>query len=233
MKTPFRANSGIFRSNGLSRMKTKLICAVGLASAIGLPPSDATAFIVDVNSMNDIGTTIDLASGTYIVTFIGIGNGGAYDAWNPFTSVSGCDVNGANCTEGYTNAFLITAPSLPGGGSYYSAVTNSYSSAIGSLSAYQSAEATNELVTALASSDLMDPASYSQLTGPIQFTLATPTPIKFSVYDSFFGDNLGGVSLDVSISSVPEPSTWAMLMLGLSGLAILGYHARKAPPRTA
>jgi hypothetical protein len=205
-------------------MKARLYTAA-FAAVMGVCASDASAFTVNVSSLSDVGTTVNLGAGTYTVTFVGIADGGAYDAWNPFGAVSGCDGSGANCAEGYRNAFLITAPTFAGGGSYYTTIDINYSTALGSLSASQSAETADQLVTALASSDLTDPASYSGLVGPITFTLATPTAVKFSVFDTFFGDNVGGVSLNVS-SAVPETSTWAMMLLGFAGLGYAGFRRR-------
>jgi PEP-CTERM motif len=202
-------------------MRLQQASALAFATALGLCASSASALVVNVSSLSDVGTTVDLGVGTYTVTFVGVADGAAYDAWNPFGAVTGCDGSGANCAQGYRNAFLITAPSLVGGGSYYSTVDNNYSSALRSLSAYQDAEAAGELVTALASSDLMDSASYSTLVGPITITLAAPTAVKFSVFDTFFGENVGGVSLDLS-STVPEPATWAMMILGFIGLGWAG-----------
>jgi hypothetical protein len=42
------------------------------------------------------------------------------------------------------------------------------------------------------------------------------------------------LSFDFSIFVVPEPSTWAMMLLGFAGLAFVGYRqTRRAKPQTA
>jgi hypothetical protein len=40
------------------------------------------------------------------------------------------------------------------------------------------------------------------------------------------GGELGGISVAVG-SAVPEPSTWAMMLLGFAGLALAGFRARR------
>jgi PEP-CTERM motif len=36
-------------------------------------------------------------------------------------------------------------------------------------------------------------------------------------------------TLDVSFSAVPEPSTWALLIVGFAGIALVAYRRRRAP----
>jgi hypothetical protein len=41
-------------------------------------------------------------------------------------------------------------------------------------------------------------------------------------------------TFSLSGAVIPEPSTWAMMLLGFAGLGFAGYrHARKARPATA
>jgi hypothetical protein len=37
-----------------------------------------------------------------------------------------------------------------------------------------------------------------------------------------------GFSLGAPIGGIPEPSTWAMMLVGLAGLALAGYRRAKA-----
>src|SRR5262249_36758762 len=66
--------------------------------------SSARATIVDVDSTSATGTIIQLAAGTYTVSYA---TNGAYSAWSPWGSSSGCDSGGMNCQIGFLNAFAI------------------------------------------------------------------------------------------------------------------------------
>jgi hypothetical protein len=52
------------------------------------------------------------------------------------------------------------------------------------------------------------------------FSLANRQTVFFGVLDSYYGDNSGGVSLN--ITAVPEPEIYAMF---ISGLGLLGFMA--------
>jgi hypothetical protein len=69
-------------------------------------------------------------------------------------------------------------------------------------------------------------AAFRNLTST--FSLAQATNVTFSIPDfpTSFGDNAGGVSLNVS--AVPEPATWAMMFLGFMGM---GVALRRQPKR--
>jgi hypothetical protein len=48
--------------------------------------------------------------------------------------------------------------------------------------------------------------------------------LKLYYWDSNFGDNTEFVT--ATISAVPEPSTWAMMILGFAGVGFLAYRRR-------
>ena len=67
-----------------------------------------------------------------------------------------------------------------------------------------------------------DPATAFAHSAVGSFTLAQGQDVYFGVPDSYWSDNVGGVSLRVT--AVPEPETFAMM---LAGLGLLGFVARR------
>ena len=67
--------------------------------------------------------------------------------------------------------------------------------------------------------------------GPTDVTAAGAF-LLLGINDDIFGDNSGSlrvsVTADSSISAVPEPSTWAMMILGFLGIGTVTYRRRKA-----
>ncbi len=58
-------------------------------------------------------------------------------------------------------------------------------------------------------------------TGPLTlFGLSGELTVGY--WDSDYSDNSGAQTL--SVSAVPEPSTWAMMILGFAGLGFLTYR---------
>jgi hypothetical protein len=68
-------------------------------------------------------------------------------------------------------------------------------------------------------------------------TLTATTTLDFFVVDGFLSDNVGGVALEIdpvsTAASTPEPSTWAMLLLGFAGLGFAGYRRQRFVARRA
>jgi hypothetical protein len=50
--------------------------------------------------------------------------------------------------------------------------------------------------------------------------------LKVGYWDTYYPDNTGIQTL--SVSAVPEPSTWAMLILGFAGIGAMAYRRRKS-----
>ena len=80
-----------------------------------------------------------------------------------------------------------------------------------------------------------DPNAYSLVAGPISFTRAAAQSVNFFVLDYPYNDNSGGVSLNVTsvTSAVPEPSTWAMMILGFAALGFTAYRRTSRPSLAA
>jgi hypothetical protein len=50
--------------------------------------------------------------------------------------------------------------------------------------------------------------------------------LGFGDVPGYYNDNTGSLTLEVS--SVPEPSTWAMMILGFAGIGFMTYRRRKS-----
>jgi hypothetical protein len=204
---------------------------VAIALALGLAGPSAAA-VVDITSLNGSGTTVLLGAGTYRLSYAGVSGGGADDAWNPWTNVSGCDSSGMNCTNGWLDAFAIDFGHGVGSfdrqdgfqfGHVPSAGDNGlFATAAQALAAY-SAYTLDEAPLPQAG----NPGAYSSVGGPVTFTLSGAQLVNFFILDDPYGDNTGGVSLKVS-AGVPEPATWAMMITGLFGAGAVLRRRRSA-----
>jgi hypothetical protein len=57
---------------------------------------------------------------------------------------------------------------------------------------------------------------------------ATSEKLSFTGYTPFCGGTCGNEITNVSVSGVPEPSTWAMMLVGFGALAFAGYRRKGA-----
>jgi hypothetical protein len=74
----------------------------------------------------------------------------------------------------------------------------------------------------------------SENVGFFPFDLAGFDPTAPAIYtidlamDSAIGAPLGSVEIQVDVGAVPEPSTWAMMILGFAGIGTMTYRRRKS-----
>jgi hypothetical protein len=98
-----------------------------------------------------------------------------------------------------------------------------------------------------------DTSQYSDGSGVNALSFGAVTPPYLDTYQQSFASTVGGESFDYSfdfsndggtpsylritvstspsfsgVGGVPEPSTWAMMVLGFAGLGFAGYRSRKA-----
>jgi hypothetical protein len=155
-----------------------------------------------------------------IVSSLGApGNAPAYQGLQ-YLDLVGTGLNGAQLSTGMISQTFMTVP----GRTY----TLSF------------AYANNPWSTSTASESV----SVDGLSASVTHNTSTTTDLNWLTYANTFaatsssatltftetvGANNGGVLLDaVSVAAVPEPSTWAMMLLGFGGIGFLGYRARGA-----
>jgi len=199
-----------------------LVAAGSLALAAG--SAQAATQLVDISALNSTGTVVSLAAGTYTVSFVK----GAYTAWNPWGTVSGCNGSGENCSSGWSISLGIdfgfgTSNFSHSDGYQYGQLgvtgdNHNYATPEQALAQIQTAS----LVYAPLP-QASDANAYLPVGGPISFTLASAQSVNFFMLDYPYGDNAGGVSiqLDDGIGAnpaVPEPASWAMLIAGLGAV---------------
>ncbi len=139
-----------------------------------------------------VGTTLNLMAGTYTVTPVDTSFAGAmFDAANRF---------------GY-----VSLPTLGWEWDYFYSIGGADGIAVGDGAqggvnnpAYRDSAA----------------GAFAAAPGPVTFTLASATDVTFYWLDDAFGDNAGGISLNVSTSAVPEPGSMALMLVGVAALAL-------------
>jgi hypothetical protein len=74
-------------------------------------------------------------------------------------------------------------------------------------------------------------------TGDGPFSITAPSgaaALQLGLNDDIFSDNTGFLKIDVTgstaVSAVPEPSTWAMMILGFCGIGFLAYRRKQNGP---
>jgi hypothetical protein len=190
------------------RRLTALAVAFGLAAVA----SSAYATEVDISAASASGTYLSLGAGTYDVSEIS----GAYVSANLWGESIGygpgntaCPTS-STCTYGFRPTFNISVnngpattygiPVAPG------AALATYDTAADALAAFQAYQAAN----------------------PISFTLTSPSTVNFAVPDTYYPDNVGGVSLSV-VSAAPEPAAWMLMILGVGAIGVMLRRAKKRP----
>ena len=192
------------------------------ASVLSAASLAASATIVDIEALTGAtGRVLHLAAGTYDVRYVGIADGGAYDAWNPWGFVAGCDGGGMNCGNGWivssaidfghgtanfdsVDGYAWTSAKLPDDNRIYQTPGQ----------ALASAQSVPMLYAPLAQAFVA--AAYVDAPAPWQFTLAQAQDVKFFLVDAPYTDNIGGVSLEVA--PVPLPASVALLAPALLAL---------------
>ncbi|MGB3758633.1 MAG: PEP-CTERM sorting domain-containing protein [Rivularia sp. (in: cyanobacteria)] len=181
------------------------ILTAGVAVSIGILQTEAKAAsfnrIINLDAKQDTNSnpiSLDLSAGVYSVDYIGMNDGGMYDAWNAWGDgvTEFCNRNGEGCIKGWFNSYRIS----------FNGFTNMFS---------------GSSVYATASQAMQNAVNTS-------FSLASDTKVNFFIGDSNYKDNVGGVSLKLSASSqsIPEPTSMLGL-LALATVSISTLKCKK------
>lgn len=194
-------------------MKLKYAVLAGVA-ALGMAAPAHASFIINVNGRTNAGqpsstplatpVSVFLAQGSYLLTFVAPPTPGAnftaVNVWNN-NNGSGCNSAGSNCERGWFNRADY----------FLGSNANNYST-LGS-----SSQANRYRTAALSF------ANSGQYSAIINVGAGGQTFSAF-LRDQPITDNFGGISL--SLASVPEPATWAMMIMGF-GLIGGAYRSRR------
>lgn len=195
-------------------MKLKHVVLAATAALAMVAPAHASV-IINVNGKTNAGqpsssplanptTAVFLAQGLYKLTFIAPPTPGAnftaVNVWNN-NNGTGCNSAGSNCAKGWFNRVEYFLGSNP----------NNYSTLGSSAQIDRYRTAAQSFANSGAYSAIINVGAGGQ---------------NFSAFilDKPVGDNFGGVSL--SLASVPEPATWAMMIMGF-GLIGGAYRSRR------
>jgi hypothetical protein len=179
---------------------------LGLAT-VGMKSSYAASFsqIVNLNATTSNNRVqLNLNAGIYDVEYIGIAEGGQYDAWSAWrlgpSTPSGCNNLGTNCSTGWLNTY------------YYNIASSNFTGALSSNDLYAT------------------PLLAKQNGVDTTFSLTQNNLVSFYILDRPYTDNSGGISLRVTSRVVtPEPITLA----GLGVVGMVGLTMRRKKPVAA
>ena len=192
-----------------------LAVAAALAfSAVGVAGAASAATPINISAADGVGETKFFDAGTYRIDFVSA----VYSGWSFWGGAAGgCNATGLNCAQGFTNMFTMAQDGVDTlviklvEGSQYG--YGMYGTLAQALAAYQAGGLS-------ASTDGGD--TYEAATQPLTFTVGSEGALlHFYINDGDYHDNGdGGVSL--SITAVPEPASWALMIagFGLAGAAL-------------
>ena len=192
------------------KIAARFVVAAGLATLFS---GAAQAIeVVNISALGPTGTTLTFAPGDYTVEYAaGDTIGSLYVATNAWglDVVEGCDAAGAGCTKGWSTRFATLVDGIV---RRWEFADGPYASAAQALAAGITGPVLRNV----------DGGAFAPVYLPYAFTATTAMTVKFYISDSFYDDNVGGVSLLIkAVPAVPEPETVSMLLAGIGLLALL------------
>jgi len=87
-----------------------------------------------------------------------------------------------------------------------------------------------DLANTIYTNDPNAPKNLTSLTTPFSYTLNSQYSYENSSLFQYGSDSLMLLSTTVTLAgAVPEPSTWAMMLLGFAGIGFIGYRRKSKP----
>lgn len=203
-------------------MRSSKVLSIAIAATLAfVASSQANAMIVNIDAKT--GVDVTLAPGRYLVQWIGVANGGAYDAYN-----ANCPTGA--CTSGWSTGFIETdTPFDPNGTINIYNFGSTYSSAATALNAIKTAASFShghfDFVGGVRGPFVLDAPIAQPWLLDIQLG-AGSSHLSVIDPDRDLSNNFGGVSF--SVVAVPEPSVWAMTIFGLGALGARLRHRRRS-----
>jgi len=200
-------------------MNSKFIgLAVGAVAALGLATA-AQATIIDISATGGP-TVYTFDAGSYRVEWIGVADGGAFNAWNPSCPSGDC-ANGL-----WRDVFRATTDTGPHPElSVFSIPGPAFNSPLDALAAFKAAPLVISTTLTWNGSFYVD-TNDEFVSQPLTAHFGGPTKVTFAAGDATRDDNFGGVSL--RFTAVPEPATWAFMLLGFCGAGVMLRTRRRA-----
>lgn len=200
-----------------SKSRALTVAAFGLSLlSVGAP---ASATIFNIDAMDAVGVKISFTPGTYLLKWVGIADGGLYNAAN----VSFCS---PGCSTGFSNAFVARDADFGSADFEIGIFTTRtlYASAADSLAAYKSGNNIYNDFVHFVNGQVANSGSDGLIPNPWIVTPDQSETFHLVVFDADGNraNNLGGVSLSIDRLAVPEPATWGLMIagFGLVGAAL-------------
>jgi hypothetical protein len=129
-------------------------------------------------------------------------------------------VSGVGQSSGtqYNDAFYVYSSGPPFNDPSYYQLTFGTSTLVGFDPAQ---DIKNDIVGSIPAYNASHTYTFDIITG-----VSTPTALHFGVSDGIFSDNTG--SYRITVTSVPETSTWAMMLAGFAGLGFVAKRRKNA-----